>query len=330
MGEHMKNDVLVALADRNFLDQAKQLFATAYWNSGWSGDYLLLAHDIPEPSLSWFREKGIHVLHCAPLDCGSSKKGDIITASKCYLFSEFLKQWQSVVYLDVDIVTRGSLNGLAGSPGFAACSSLGQTVRENLIAEHEIPATLRHELSHRFDLDRQAFNSGVMAFPSSIIHGTMLEDLLAVFVKFGSCARFGGDQLPLNLYFYDKWRQLPGAYNQIISVDYRSYDPAKLSGLVIHCVSFGNGPWTEGSIFFGEWQANFKRADAIDLRNIPAIGALPDEEIKRRSVSALRECLSRGDPGIAANLRLLGRVIRHLVTNPKASLAKARSVLLRA
>ena len=39
---------MVTLADENYIDQAKQLFSSVYWNSGWKGDYMLLAHNIPE------------------------------------------------------------------------------------------------------------------------------------------------------------------------------------------------------------------------------------------------------------------------------------------
>ena len=60
----MKKDLLVTLADENFLDQAKQLFSSVYWNAGWKGDYMLLAHEIPESKLKWFRDKGILVKKC--------------------------------------------------------------------------------------------------------------------------------------------------------------------------------------------------------------------------------------------------------------------------
>ena len=57
----MKKNLLVTLADRNFLDQAKQLFSSVYWNAGWDGDYMLLAFKIPEQELEWFRKKRILV-----------------------------------------------------------------------------------------------------------------------------------------------------------------------------------------------------------------------------------------------------------------------------
>ena len=62
-----KENLLVTLADKNYIDQAKQLFSSVYWNAGWKGDYMLLAHEIPEKDLKWFRNKGILIKKCKPL-----------------------------------------------------------------------------------------------------------------------------------------------------------------------------------------------------------------------------------------------------------------------
>ena len=59
-----KKNLLVTLADENYIEQAKQLFSSVYHNSGWKGDYMLLSHEIPESKLKWFRDKGILVKKC--------------------------------------------------------------------------------------------------------------------------------------------------------------------------------------------------------------------------------------------------------------------------
>ena len=48
----MKKNLLVTLADENYIDRAKQLFSSVYFNAGWKGDYMLLAHEIPEEKLN--------------------------------------------------------------------------------------------------------------------------------------------------------------------------------------------------------------------------------------------------------------------------------------
>jgi hypothetical protein len=320
----MAKSVLVALADGKYLTQAKQLFATAYWNSGWSGDYLLLAYDTADHDLAWFSEKGIRIKHCPPRECGSNRIGDKITACKCLLFSEYFKQWENVVYLDVDIVTRGSIDGLIGLTGFAACTSLGQTLKDNLVHFANIPQALANDLQSNFNLNEKAFNSGVMAFPTSIIHAGMYEELMATFVRYVNVGSWGGDQLPLNLYFHNKWVELPVAYNQITPLGERSYDPGKLQGLIIHCVSFGNGPWDSQSALHGEWRSNLERAGLIDLRSIPKVPVPPRAEVEKRSALVVRAHLMRGAANAANVFRLFLRGLKLAVTHPKRVAGKLR------
>ena len=70
----MKKDLLVTLADSNYVDQAKQLFSSVYWNAGWRGDYMLLAYNIAERDLKWFRDKGILVKECKAVLTDSANK----------------------------------------------------------------------------------------------------------------------------------------------------------------------------------------------------------------------------------------------------------------
>ena len=102
-----KKNLLVTLADRNYVEQARQLFSSVYWNAGWKGDYMLLAHEIPEEQLKWFREKGILIKKCKPF---YDKKGRPKTVlSKFYLFTPYFKKWRNIIYLDADVIVRASL-----------------------------------------------------------------------------------------------------------------------------------------------------------------------------------------------------------------------------
>lgn len=320
-----KKGILVALADKKFLNQAKQLFSTVYWNSGWQGDYCLLAYEVPQSEQEWFTERGIFVKNCAPLDVHSDK----ITACKIYLFDEFFKVWSYVVYLDVDIVTRGSIDGiLTNLQKFSACHSLGQNLENNLIPKAEIPSDIEYELIKKFDLKQKAFNSGVMAFPTSIIYNGMVDDLLNTFNRYVKYGLFGGDQLPFNLFFYNKWDELPPAFNQITPLNNYGYNKNKLSGLIIHCVSFGNGPWDEKSIFYNEWQENYSIADRIDLNNIPVVPIPSCKEIETRSKDVVKVYLMGGT--LNANV-IIGRIlsaVKILIMNPRMLFGKIKQIYL--
>ena len=57
MNNKTKKNLLVTLAGKNYIKQAKQLFSSVYWNAGWKGDYMLLSYKIPEKELKWFKKK---------------------------------------------------------------------------------------------------------------------------------------------------------------------------------------------------------------------------------------------------------------------------------
>ncbi len=186
----MKKNLLVTLADSNYVDQAKQLFSSVYWNAGWKGDYMLLAYDIPEKDLRWFRDKGILVRECEPILTESEIRighAPLTTLSKFYLFTTEFKKWKNIVFLDGDIIVRGSLDTLVQTRGFAAVRILNM-LRTSLKGQfHDRNRSNNHlfkELESQCDLRRPAFNSGVMAFNTDIISENDFQNLKNILFSF--------------------------------------------------------------------------------------------------------------------------------------------------
>ena len=114
-----KRNILVTLADENYIDQAKQVFSGAYHNAGWSGDYMLLCNNIDRKDKEWFQKKGIIVNEKNPplnkegWNFGNKEKRFPLTVSfKFYLFTPEFKKWKKVVFLDADTIIRGNLDKL--------------------------------------------------------------------------------------------------------------------------------------------------------------------------------------------------------------------------
>jgi len=272
----MKNDLLVTLADSNYVDKAKQLFSSVYWNAGWKGDYLLLAYDIPEKDLRWFKDKGILVRECEAVLTKSDNyigHAPLTTLCKFYLFTPEFKKWENIVFLDGDIIVRGSLDALAQIKGFGAIRILnifrtslqGQFHDRNRNNEH-----LFKELERKCDLSRPAFNSGVMAFCTDIISEEDFKNIKNNLLHFKEIL-FISEETVLNMYFYDKWQELSQVYN--ICPSYEMYhsgcSPDNLKGIVFHTYSrfSGGKPWNPKSPFYSEWNSNLDKADMIDLVN---------------------------------------------------------------
>lgn len=225
----MSEKVLVAMANDRFIDQAKQLFSSAYWNAGWDGDYLLLAYDFSDDDASWFREKGIEVLPVKNILEGDYSLGERITCCKAYMFTEYFKKWRNVVYLDVDIIIRAPFNEMGTVTGFCACPSLGQTVRDNFIEFDRLGDDVKNRIERICDLDKKSFNAGVLAFSTDIINAKTFDDCAEYINAYIDVSRFGGDQLAVNLFFPD-WKSLPPVYNFTLPLDY-PVNPKKIDAI---------------------------------------------------------------------------------------------------
>ena len=281
----MKKNLLVTLADENYLERAKQLFSSVYWNAGWKGDYMLLAHEVPEERLKWFRDKGILVKKCKAIYNKDIFAWPPIMFTKFYLFTPYFKKWGRIVYLDTDIIVRASLERLCKINGFGGCKDLvsleGQFV--DRWAAKKIDAysywALVRELKKHYCLKSQAFNAGVMAFDTRIIEDNTFDKLIRLLKKYEK-ALFSCDQAVLNLRFYKKWANLPLVYNIRANEIEKAcgISQKEVRGIIIH--SYQKKPWQTDSFYYKEWNKNLEKAELIDLKNIPQGKRWTEKEIK--------------------------------------------------
>jgi len=276
--------LLVTLADENYVKQAKQLFSSAYFNGGWKGDYMLLAHNIPESKLKWFRKKGILIKKCKPLykkTIGKFKHPPSVL-SKFYLFTEEFKKWKNIVYLDSDIIVRTDISYLSRIKGFAAgISTL------NLKGQFKT-------LPKGYNPNAKSFNTGVMAFSTDIIKPETFNKLKELFEQYKDNS-YWAEEGPFNILFYDNWKALPYTYNlntnhAILS---HNWKPENINAAILHFIiensdfkNYPYKPWNSGNYFYNEWKYNLDKADLIDLsqkintRKISRISNLKNEFIR--------------------------------------------------
>ncbi|MDI6742496.1 MAG: glycosyltransferase [Smithella sp.] len=270
----MKKSLLVTLADGNYIEQAKQLFSGAWGSTGWKGDYMLLAYNIAEKDLTWFKDRGILVKKCGAIMTESETRighAPLTTLSKFYLFTPEFKKWKNIVFLDGDIITRGSLDTLAQVKGFAAARILNifrTTLKGQFNKRTKKNQKLFDELADRYDLKRPAFNSGVMAFNTDIISEGDFQNLKTILFRFRDIIAIS-EETVLNIYFYDRWRELSQVYN--VCPGYELYLsgclPSNLKAIISHTYSNfpGGKPWLLTSPLYSEWKSNLDRADMIDI-----------------------------------------------------------------
>ncbi len=267
-----KNNILVTLSDNNRIDQAKQLFSSVYHNAGWQGDYMLLAHEVDDEKLGWFTKRGILVKRCKPLTdklIGMMQHNPVIL-DKFYLFSTDFRKWKNIVFLDSDIIVRGSLDKLANIKGFAAVKA---KMKFRHLFDKEISSN--SVKSKTYNPKKKTFNSGLMAFSTVIIEDNTLNDLLKLYDKHKDYSLYNEESI-LNMFFYGTWKELPLVYNYVIS--YHLYKNIKLldnKALVYHFVWLqwikNVRPWDKENKYYSEWKTNLKKAENIEMHEIPNV-----------------------------------------------------------
>jgi lipopolysaccharide biosynthesis glycosyltransferase len=260
-------NLLVTLADKNYILQARQLFSGVYWNAGWAGDYMLLAHEVDEEELKWFRDKGILIKKCAPLFKGSLGEREYSTnvLDKFYLFTEEFKKWEHIVFLDGDIIVRASLDALTKTKSLASPKTCKDYFKYYFTNGENNELSL---LKKEYNLNRPAFNSGVLSFHTQIIKEDTFDKLIAVFKKFASLSN--GDDSIMNLFFYEQWVKVPLVFNVLV----HNFGLKKYKAIILHFnkpakLSEQNlRPWDKGNRYYEEWKTNLERAELIDLNKI--------------------------------------------------------------
>jgi lipopolysaccharide biosynthesis glycosyltransferase len=285
----MKTHVLVTLADENYVEQAKQLFSSAYWNGGWDGDYLLLSYKIPEKKLKWFRKKGIFIFKCKELCKNSAIRNyRSITwtksvINKFYLFDYSFKRWETLVFLDSDIIVRGSIKKLKEMEGFSAVKDVFPKLKMQwvypIILDFKEDKLKFKEIKKKFNLNSDSFNSGVMVIDTELIEKNTFLEIINLFEKYKNLAILG-EQSILNLFFYKKWNEIPVVYNN--SSLHLEKNPS-LKSVIIHS-NFPPKFWDDKSLFKNEWKENLQKADLIDIKHpIHSVNQFSEKEIMKYS-----------------------------------------------
>jgi lipopolysaccharide biosynthesis glycosyltransferase len=262
----MKENLLVTLADENFIDQARQLFSSAYWKGGWDGDYMLLAYQIPEPKLVWFRKKGILVKNVsappinAKEDDWSLNYSPLILA-KFYVFTLEFKKWKHVVFLDSDIMVKADMSGLTRIKGFGAVTDMLPFI-ENQIDDYT-QTTIDKKM-----VNAKAFNSGMFCFSTDIITEDTFQNICNLADEFVGKTVYFPDQAILNVFFHKKWIRMPFFFNLYYFSLPRRYqnNPSKIKCAVLHFAGKYK-PWDRQSPCYREWSDNLRVADLMDLKS---------------------------------------------------------------
>ena len=258
-----KKDLIVTLADANFIDQAKQLFSSVYFKAGWQGDYLLITHNLSSQDKAWFESRGI-IVYDPPLlsdESFSEKSYPPVLFSKFYLFTSYFKKWRKIVFLDADIIVQSSLDYLLQFDKISATKAITLRLKDEFSKQKK----LSHDFKRTYNLKSTAFGTGVFVLDTDLIKEDTFTSIMTLHNQFKDICQYGEESI-LNLYFYKKWHKLPIIFNAAPWYLEKFYGlkTNKFTAVIIHFNCYLIKPWNKESSYYKEWLDNLLLADKID------------------------------------------------------------------
>ncbi|MDD2807221.1 MAG: glycosyltransferase [Patescibacteria group bacterium] len=262
-----KKNLLVTLADKKYLDFAKQLFSSVYFNSGWQGDYMLLAHEVPEEDLKWFRDKGILIKKCEPLAEKLVGRWPAVILSKLYLFTSEFKQWDKIIFLDADLIVCASLDDLLEVKNIAGFTNYSLYLQKSRLKHlfYKADKKIRREGEKLYDLNSLMLSGGVFVFSTTIIKKNTFTGLKELADKYQTI--FGAlEEMILTLYFIKQLQIISPLYclNVFSLIKYNCLKPQKTRAIIINFFNCQK-PIDYHPYFYKIWRYNLDRADEINL-----------------------------------------------------------------
>ncbi|MBN1389805.1 MAG: hypothetical protein JXA22_04080 [Candidatus Thermoplasmatota archaeon] len=293
----MPSNVIVTLSDSNYIDQARQLFSSIYFNSGWTGDYLLLAHDLTADEKKWFTDRGIYVrdVHTLRTKNFAWLPGTVL--DKFYLFDEWMRRWDQVLYIDADTTVEASLAPLIGlkgiwaSPDFHDRKLRGQFIEPRRSGTEREKKKALDRLYGSFDVNAVSFNSGVILYETAALPDDPFNRSIELYNDLEPIVLH--DQSILNLLLYGKWSSLPLAYNNYFLYKRVPWSMRfeKYGGIINHYVL--DKVWnTKNQDYYPRWKCLLERADMIDLERRP----VAQKELTDHQVMKISHVLSTSTP----------------------------------
>lgn len=254
--------VLVCLANAPYLPMAKQVFASAYFKGGWEGDFCLMAFEVPDEELRWFRHRGIFVHETQALD-PELQGADRVIHSKIEVFGNFFHQWKQVVFLDLDMIIRHSLQTLTEPITVAGVRGWGlPTLNHRIRRFPKSPESdqLVRELEQQIDPQWPTINGGLIAYRPKAIPTDSLLRMKEMYFRFKPVLQ-SYDEFLVGAFFSDSLTFFPRSYNDLSFSRHRPYKGS-------HILHFAGKekPWMTSSPFHSEWSANLAQAEDIFRR----------------------------------------------------------------
>lgn len=275
----MKKAALVTLVDKNWLEYAKQVFSGAHFNAGWKHDYILMTHNVPEEDTIWFKDKGIIIYRCEDLGNYINVHSAALNSTmyRLFLFTDFFKEWEYLLFVDADTIILGSLDCLLNHKGFmAAEDSNRNTLNWQLKGERSELNTYQqgqyNSIRTNLNVHSPSFNAGVFSMHASQIESSTFVSLCQLYESYIDLfATHMYDQALLNVFFYKKWLSLPAQYNIFVNFSFINYcrSVRMIDAYILHFAGPKpwHKPWHSKNPYYRMWKKLLAKSEEINLNH---------------------------------------------------------------
>jgi len=218
----MSDDVIIMVADGNYMDHAKSLLVNFRRQGEWTGDFCLISPGNCETTD--IESRGIDVLHVPDADW------DFMV--KFWAFTPYFHKWKRALCVDIDIMVQRNVqrvfDELAPRLPAILCnledgSILGglqhwdKSAGDGREAHPEVYEKLEARYPH---INERMFNMAFIFYePASMPPETMAE-LRAIDEEFKEANPSKADQMLVNLHLYDRLEEASKDYFSFFGFDY--------------------------------------------------------------------------------------------------------------
>ena len=203
----MSDSVILIVADDNYIDHAHALMVGCRKEGEWNGDFCIIMPDGCDDSS--FLKRGVSVLHVP----------DTGFMAKFWIFSNYFQRWESVFYLDCDMLIQGPIK--------RAFDQLERTEAEIICHQEDTPAItswytwdkdhnehqdLYDEIRAEFPwVEERIWNTAWVLFKPAAIEAELVGKLRALQKRFAICnpeGEGGTDQQIIDLLLHKRITQV--------------------------------------------------------------------------------------------------------------------------
>ena len=282
--------VIATIATESYLDMAKQLFSSAYFDGAWDGDFLLINFGaIKNEKLAWFMQRGIYVLPAEIIDQEVPFAKQILLSKISIFRNDLCQRWDKIILLDSDMIVRAPIRSLRSVQKIGAVQGIAKPLNKHKIYRptRKDPIFLRkkyEKLKKIADLNAPSVNGGLYVLDTSWIGPHTYDNIKAHYQEF--CEFLVSDERLIGTFFGRNIELLPLHYNTYVKA-YFLHSPANEMGTILHFLDQKKRPWEKSHPFYDVWKKNFDRAEFL-RPGFQACLHKDDEGIKGKWEKSLR------------------------------------------